>query len=190
MKVSEEILNELREISPSLAKMDRSNPFSVPEDYFSTLSERMLINTKIYAEQADSSINSARVPEGYFDNLSSQILNKIKNQDISGEEFPLLSSLKDVNVFSVPEGYFENLSDQVLNKIACKPAKIISIKNWMKYAAAAVIAGVLAITGLQIYNGSNANHQVASNDKLPTYIQSSLQYKTPALKMRLKKVIV
>jgi hypothetical protein len=51
----------------------------------------------------------------------------------------------------------------------------------MKYAAAAVIAGVLAITGLQIYNGSNANHQVASNDKLPTYIQSSFQYKTPAL---------
>lgn len=179
MKISEEILNELKEISPSLAKMDRNNPFSVPEGYFSALSDRLLINTKIYAEQADSSINSARVPEGYFDNLSSHILNKIKNQDTSVEEFPLLSSLRDKNVFSVPEGYFKSLSDQVLSKIAHKPAKVISIKSWMKYAAAAVIVGVMAIAGLQIYNGNDANHQLASNDKLPTYIQSSFQYKTP-----------
>ena len=179
MKISEEILNELKEISPSLAKMDRNNPFSVPEGYFSALSDRLLINTKIYAEQADTSINSARVPEGYFNTLSSQILNKIKNQDTSVEEFPLLSSLKDKNVFSVPEGYFESLSDRVLSKIAHKPAKVISIKSWMKYAAAAVVAGVMAITGLQIYNGGSANHQVASNDKLPAYIQSSFQYKTP-----------
>lgn len=180
MKISEEILNELKEISPVLAKMDRDNPFSVPEGYFSALSDRLLINIKIYAEQADTSINSARVPDGYFNDLSSQILNEIKNQDKSVEEFTLLSSLRDKNVFSVPEGYFESLSDQVLSKIAHRTTKVISIKSWMKYAAAAVIAGVMAITGLQIYNGSDANKQVASNDKLPTYIQSSFQYKTLA----------
>ena len=180
MKISEEILNELKEISPVLAKMDRDNPFSVPDGYFSALSDRLLINTKIYAEQADTSINSARVPERYFNDLSGQILNKIKNQDSSVEEFPSLASLKDKNVFSVPEGYFESLSNQVLSKISRNSAKVISIKNWMKYASAAVIAGVLAITGLQIYNGSDANKQIASIDKLPSYIQSSFQYKTPA----------
>ena len=179
MKISEEILNELREVSPILAQMERINPFSVPEGYFSALSNRLLINAKIYAEQTDTSINSARVPEGYFNDLSIQILNKIKNQDTSVEEFPLLSSLRNKNVFSVPEGYFDDLSGQVLSKIAHKPAKVISIKSWMKYAAAAVIAGVMALTGLQVYNGAGKNHQVASNDKLPTYIQSSFQYKTP-----------
>ncbi len=179
MKISEEILNELSEISPTLAKMERSNPFYVPEGYFLILSDRLLINSKIYGQPADNNTNSARIPEGYFNGLSKQILNKIKDQDTSGEEFPLLSSLREKNIFSVPDGYFDNLSAQVLHKIAHKPAKVISIKNWMKYAAAAVIAGVMGVTGIQIYNGGVSHPQVASQVKLPTYIESSFQYKTP-----------
>lgn len=178
MQISEQILIELNEISPSLAKMERVNPFYVPEGYFSNLSERLLINTKIYGEQGDSSINAARVPEGYFDNLSTEILSKIKNQDNTDDELPVLNLLKDKQVFSVPEGYFENLSTQIFNKVARKPAKVVSIKNWVKYAAASIIAVVMALAGLQIYKGSQSNNQVASNQKLPTYIQSSFQYKT------------
>lgn len=181
MKISEQILNELKEVSPMLAAMERINPFAVPEAYFSGLSERLLINAKIYAEQADTSIhsNNLRVPDGYFDNLSSQVLNKIKSTEIGVEEFSLLSSLKGKNTYSVPEGYFDTLSSQVMNKIAYKPAKVISIKSWMKYAAAAVIAGVMTFTGFQIYNGNIINQQVAFNTHLPAYIESSFQYKTP-----------
>lgn len=183
MNQSNEIIKELQGISPMLAQMQKVNVFEVPEGYFSRLAEKM--TTRILLEEKDSfnfdKRNTQQVPEGYFDSLSDVILSKIKKEEAENNEedfqksFPVLHSLKNKNVFTVPENYFEGISYQIINKIKShQPAKVISMKTrWWKYAAAAIIAGIITIGSLQIFNSSR------DGDQIPSYVESSFQYKTP-----------
>ncbi|MGN6531527.1 MAG: hypothetical protein ACTHK0_07220, partial [Ginsengibacter sp.] len=78
---------------------------------------------------------------------------------------------------TVPENYFDNLSTRILHKLHSENAKVVSInrgQKWWKYAAAAVIAGVITITSLQIFNRDTTKEKIAK-----TYIQLSAQYRTP-----------
>ncbi|MEP6583660.1 MAG: hypothetical protein ABJA90_05325 [Ginsengibacter sp.] len=122
MKISSEILNELKEVAPLLATLERVNVFRVPEGYFTKLNERLfslaILNTpeELYFNRT----NIQQVPEGYFDTLSTNILAKIKASypETADEELNnlslLLGSLKAKNVFKVPDGYFDSLSANVL----------------------------------------------------------------------------
>jgi hypothetical protein len=177
---SSDILNELKTISPFLATLEKVNVFQVPEHYFSDLYKRISISVFLHQDEKDT---SQRVPEGYFDSLSDRILSKIKNenQQNATEEIkqisPALYYLKNENVFDVPENYFADLSDKINNKIHHNDTKVISInsvRRWWKYAVAAVVAGVVAISSLQIFNHQTSKEKIASN-----YIQLSAQYKTP-----------
>ncbi|HEY6064278.1 MAG TPA: hypothetical protein VIV35_11750, partial [Chitinophagaceae bacterium] len=58
---------------------------------------------------------------------------------------PLLSGLKKTMPYSVPQGYFESLGEK-RNKPAVKIISITS-RKWFRYAAAAVITGVIATAG-------------------------------------------
>jgi superfamily I DNA/RNA helicase len=93
------------------------------------------------------------VPTGYFDKLDEKIMEMIRSHpdyQTSGEELesisPLLSSISKRPVYSVPEGYFENFKSGVEEK---KEARVVSITNrkWFRYAAAAVITGVVLMAG-------------------------------------------
>jgi hypothetical protein len=125
--------------------------------------------------------NIQQVPEGYFDSLSEAILLKIKKVESENNEeelersFPVLYSLKNKNVFNVPQKYFEGISHQIINKIKNhQPAKIVSMNaKWWRYAAAAIITGVIAIGSLQLFNNQK------NNNPIPSYVESSFQYKTP-----------
>jgi hypothetical protein len=183
MNQSNEIIKELQGISPMLAQMQKVNVFEAPDGYFNMLAEKII--TRILLEEKDSfNFNKKeiqQVPEGYFDSLSDTILSKIKKEEAENNEedfqksFPVLYSLKDKNVFTVPENYFEGLSHQVINKIKShQPAKVISMNTkWWKYAAAAIITGVIVIGSLQLFNNSR------DRDQIPSYVESSFQYKTP-----------
>lgn len=157
MQFSTEIYNELNEISPLLAGIEKKHILSVPEGYFDTLSINIL--KQINSNSADFKLT---VPEGYFENLSSSVLNKIKslNEDPAHELRALSSmlySIQNENVFEVPAGYFKNLEENILSKITNPQAKVIEIKKrqsiW-KYAAAAVVTGAIAISTLMIFNTS------------------------------------
>lgn len=148
MKHSEHILNELKEISPLLADLEKINVYTAPESYFSGLYIQILEKTV----KATSSVLPASdtgyftsethfldVPDGYFDNLAGNILQKIKSleNDNAGEELrqlsPVLYALQNENVFSLPAGYFDALPGTILNAILpSAPAKVVSIKkeNW------------------------------------------------------------
>ncbi len=125
MNNSEEILNELKGISPLLAGLEKINVFQVPDGYFNNLSEHLfdfaLLNTK--GELDLNRTNVQQVPDGYFDTLSTNILAKIKTlySETTNEEpgnlSPMLDSLKDKNVFTIPEGYFGTLSTEIFAKI-------------------------------------------------------------------------
>jgi hypothetical protein len=112
-----DILNELRELSPTLAAMEKVNVFTVPKGYFEYLGADILMG--IESEKRVSHIVPvADVPIGYFDTLSDSILNKIKAQDT---EIDILSAdlinLAGKNVYEVPQGYFDELPGLILAKI-------------------------------------------------------------------------
>jgi hypothetical protein len=186
MNEENKILEELREISSILASVEKKNVFTVPENYFENLAEKISLHTFLHETKKRQAENWQGVPAGYFDTLSSQILTKIKREEAeNAEESTFLSSLKDKNVFTVPEGYFDNLSENIISKIDRPAAKVIPIssaKNWWKYAAAAVVTGAIAVSSLQIFYRSpdmTKNHTaVTQSSDLPDYIQSSFQYKT------------
>ena len=187
MEKGSEILNELQIISPYLAEIGKVNVFQVPENYFEELPIKALTNIFLHIDEKNS---DQQVPEGYFDRLSDKILLKIRKEDQQSakEEIsiisPILSSLKDKNVFTVPHGYFEKLGDSVHAKLKPGEAKIIplsTVKKWWKYAAAAVIAGALTVGSFQIFNNKSNREDGNSvlTASIPDYIKLSFQYKTP-----------
>jgi len=95
------------------------------------------------------------LPEGYFERLEETLLQTIQQSNdyqTAKEELetlsPLLSGLKKQLPFSIPQGYFENLS------VGKPETKIVSFtsRKWFRYAAAAVITGVIALGGLMYFN--------------------------------------
>jgi len=184
MKFSTEIYEELNNISPLLAGIEKQNIFSVPEAYFDTLSINVF--KKITANTFNSNKDVLTVPEGYFENLSNSVLNKIKLlQDDPAQELrtlsPMLYSIQNENVFEVPMGYFRNLENEILNKV--KPqAKVIQIKKsnsiW-KYVAAAVVTGVIAVSSLMIFNSQTKSTEKKANQvAVSSNIKSATKFKS------------
>lgn len=124
MEINSDILNELKDISPVLAGMQKTNVFTVPEGYFEKLDTDVLLALKAEGAllKTISGSHSASVPEGYFESLADTILSKIKTADNTQDELenlsPVLHNLPQQNVFTVPEGYFEQLPAAVLDTIS------------------------------------------------------------------------
>ena len=196
---TETIGEELRSISSTLYSLKDVNVFSVPENYLDSVSDSIFAKlktsiTETAGEELRSisptlfslkNVNVFLVPENYFISVSDSIIAKVKanNAETAEEELRSIShtlfSLKSANVFTVPENYFESFSDNVNEKVKPQPAKIISMnsrKSWWKYAAAAVVTGVIAFGSLQIFNNVLTNHYVVASN-LPGYIKASFQYK-------------
>lgn len=192
MEFSDNIYNELKEISPLLANMEKTNIFSVPETYFADLSEEILekVDNDFSFLMTASENHTFKIPDGYFQNFADNILNKIKNLEEgnvneSEQQFsPMLNSLRNKNVFTVPQGYFENLASIISDKINVKPVpKIVSIKNYFwNYAAAAIVTGIIAISSLWISNKSLQQPAVKQTNvtaSVPaSYLQEALKYKS------------
>ena len=168
-------------LSPELLSLKDKNVFTIPENYFETLSSSIF--NKINGDESEivsplllslKDKNVFTVPQNYFETLSSSITEKIHDNE-SEIVSPLLLSLRDKNVFTVPQNYFETLAGNIASKVKA-PVKIISInksRSWVRYAAAAVVTGFIAITSLQIFNNLSTH-----SSSLPEYIQQSFQYKT------------
>lgn len=186
METSPDILDELRTIAPFLESVKNINVFQVPKGYFNDLDSR--ISTIVFLNQVEKK-ETPNVPDGYFNSLSDRILSKIKSGAQSADEeiialSPPLHKLKQENVFKVPDNYFDGLSDRIKEKVNLVPAKVISInpgkvvsikvRKWWKYAAAAIVAGIISVTSVEIY------HHNTTNSNEPPYVQLAAEYKTPA----------
>lgn len=116
------ILNELKELSATLANIARVNVFKVPDGYFDTLSSQVLL--QVYAEDAANvkAIKEAAVPEGYFENLAGNIMARIKKESLSDATAEtmnisaLVGSIGNKNVYSIPQQYFLELSNSIIAK--------------------------------------------------------------------------
>jgi len=148
-------------------------------------------NTDIQAElKAIGSDLSAQLtenvyvaPTGYFEGLADAILNRIRahaDYQSGSEELaelsPLLHSLKRELPYSVPEGYFDQPVSVPMAEKA-EPAKLVSLgaRKWMRYAAAAVITGALALGayGLFFSNKTNMNPEEAIAKKIGKDIRNN-----------------
>lgn len=150
MDNSNDILNELREISPLLANLEKRNLFTVPKGYFEGVADNLLHLVKYEESNFLAGVKKQKissVPEGYFDSLAETILNKIKTQETTGD-YPVLAKISKQNVYTVPEGYFDSISNEVNEKLRQPVAIVASIKKrtgWFKYAAAAVFTGIISL---------------------------------------------
>ncbi len=173
-----DILNELKELSATIAAIEKVNVFAVPQGYFDHLEADILMGIEIEKGSANTVSAVDEVPSGYFDSLAGSILNKIKileAEDAATEIralSPMLYSIQNENVFEVPQGYFEGLSNIVLNSVNPQ-AKVVTMKNrtatFFKYAVAAAFTGVMAL-GVFKFTG-NSSEKI----ELPEYVTAGLQ---------------
>jgi len=186
------ILNELANLGSVLANHDPQNFYAVPAGYFEGLADQILNRIKAleasnakdelsYLSPFLSNISKEMpysVPAGFFQDLSEDVLKKIsehKDHQTSKEEIetlsPLLSSLKNKNPYSIPAGYFEKLETGVEKK----ETKVISItkRRWYRLAVAAVVIGIVAISGLAIFKSK----QVDPNKNPQAWIEKNVDKK-------------
>jgi hypothetical protein len=119
------IVNELKEISPTVAQIGFENPYAAPAGYFEGLPEQVLARIQGGEELGSpvlpqQKVNPYDVPQGYFDNFAANLLQRIKAEEASTakEELetlsPLLSGLSKKTPFSTPAGYFDELTDNAV----------------------------------------------------------------------------
>jgi hypothetical protein len=197
------IFIELKELSPIVAGIPRVNVFTVPEGYFETLPALLLLE----AGKVGGDFNqNSDVPPGYFDGLASNIMARIKADNIMettaipGNDAGLLAGIGNKNVYSVPDGYFDGLSTAISNRIKTESSgtvlsetnnisslvagigntnvftvpdgyfdklagsisrdiaqtgKVVRMtprKTILRYAAAAVVSGIIATSAFFIFN--------------------------------------
>jgi hypothetical protein len=152
---------------------------TIPEGYFDQLAASILDkikNEKTAKEETESLsplLSSLQhhqvfeVPKGYFEQLTNDVNKSIGDNSSNElkELSPVLQSLQKVNVFEVPTGYFENLSTSILKKAKAPSARIINFKArnyFLKYAAAAIITGVIAMGALRYLQPSQSANTIVT----------------------------
>lgn len=114
------------------------NLFSVPENYFTSLTRDILQRKNII----DSTQKALSIPENYHKELTDDILMRVREEE--------LKQKVSKDGFSVPAQYFKQLESAILEKTSTKDTPIISLPkprrlSWLKYASAASIALAISV---------------------------------------------
>ena len=157
---------------------------TVPDGYFEAFPQQILAMAKESAEEFSLPAGRKNVfsaPEsGYFEAFSANILNVVKQpgaayinevQKELQELSPVLAALPKENVFTVPAGFFDSFTVQ---KQQAKVVRMAPVRA-LRYAAAAMIAGIIAISIFFINgnNGNNNNYSSAVIKEAQTIIQQN-----------------
>ena len=169
MTTRDNILNELVLLNSTLTQANPENVYKVPSGYFEGLAEAIMSRIKtLNSSDVSAELNDLypelntisgkltyTVPTGYFNGLEEKLMQHVRESSdyLSPQEelntvSPFLSGLKKQNPYTVPSGYFESIGEK-------KPAaKVFSIttQKWLRYAAAAVLIGIVSITALLYIN--------------------------------------
>ncbi|MDB5203262.1 MAG: hypothetical protein JWQ27_2671 [Ferruginibacter sp.] len=153
-----DILRELAGLSPHLAAIPRVNVYRVPEGYFSQLPVELQRRVQEESSFELPAGNHFSVPEGYFDQLAGNIMNRIKAETSQLSEIatlsPTLAAIGNQHPFTVPAGYFDGLAKEIRQQLPVT-AKVVQMKprsNVFRYAAAAVVSGVIGLSVLSVFN--------------------------------------
>ena len=179
MNKSEDIFMEIKNISASVAAIPFVNVFTVEETYFSKLPE--IITSQINVDKEINSAKNLTVPEGYFESLVANILSKIYaiENDLSVELnkiSPMIAGIENKETFTVPARYFDKLTFLSKQKQTAKIIVVDKPRSFFKYAAAAMITGLLGLGIVNIFYDDNTainiiiTAQVTSGTNLPNTV--------------------
>jgi len=159
MNTRKHIQEELKSLKSNLPYLIEKPVFTVPEGYFNNFAASVFakINEGVAVSATDelnelsaflSSIKKEipyNVPENYFSTLQNEVPWLIRDDEVS----TVLADNK-IMPYEIPAGYFTDLPNSVFSKISRPTAKVISIKrnNWMKIAIAAMVAGIIIVSGI------------------------------------------
>lgn len=184
------IQDELNELNSGL-NPNSNSPYSVPEGYFEGLASSVL--AKIKGEAPASAMEELvqlspflagipkkmpyAVPENYFQST----IEGLKAFTSEDEESLVLSFIEKEMPYQVPAGYFANISEQVLEKVSNGGAKVVRIGNrrWMRFAIAAAITGIMAISAVFYFGKSGTTNdpvtavKKASTQELNDFIKAA-----------------
>lgn len=140
-----------------------------------------------------------RVPVGYFEHFAESLLVKIRSEaDDPDAEIqaisPLLAGLNRKTPYQVPDGYFDEFRVQkekqeafpAVEIIATEPAKmkpavkaipLHSVRPYLKYAAAAVITGIIAGAAFLTLHNKNSPDPLnslngVSDQEMASYLEN------------------
>jgi len=163
------INDELNDLNSGLNAGSEQNPYSVPEGYFDGLASSVLakIKNQVPVSAAEEIAQLSPLLAGISKTLPFSIPGDYFLENIDGlkaftsenEESLVLSFVSKEMPYQVPVGYFANVPDQVFEKVSPREAKVVHLgpRKWMRYAAAAMVTGVLAVSGIVYF--SNGGHK-------------------------------
>jgi hypothetical protein len=174
------IEDELRGMNSDLPANPDKNPFSVPEGYFEGLAGSIMAKIKTgegsTAKEEIASLSPLlagisrsmpyEVPGNYFQSNIDELPYIVGDDPQSA----ILSLVERVTPYEVPFDYFTNFPGQVLEKVTDRQTRVIPMvrRKWMRLAVAAMVAGIIALTGyfysLQ-KNGFDADQPIAQQLK-------------------------
>jgi hypothetical protein len=171
MNRNEVILQELKELSNTVAQIETRQTYQVPTDYFEQLPASIWL--KINKETGKPAMPQ-QVPAGYFDGLAANIMSRIKAEQKEltvaqelAELSPTLAAIDKNMPYQTPVGYFENLQIQTEEQAG---AKVVTMKpqksprfTWVKYALAACVVGIL---GFGLWSILNTSKEETSSSKI------------------------
>lgn len=168
--------------SPLASKM--SDPMQVPAGYFNNLAEDILKKIKSQETFSETDYRSEllekigrnmpyTVPGGYFESLDARVQKRVA---FTGE----LEMAKTQTPYSVPAGYFETLPGKILSRVSTgtEKTKLFTIgfaQKVYRYAAAAILVGIVSVAGLIYYQKQPAGKVAVdmnsvSLDELQNYV--------------------
>lgn len=170
------IQSELQELNSSLPYHVKMPVFNVPEGYFERFADEVL--AKIKGKQAVSPSDELAslspllaaisrkmpfsVPDHYFEEAATGLPELIQEERLP----EVLSTVGRVMPYEVPTGYFEGLPQQVLAKVARPSGRVISFnRNWMRYAVAAVLIGIVALSSIVYFSSGSSNVDPATQSE-------------------------
>lgn len=177
------IEQELVELN-SLLPADLNKPvFGLPDDYFENFASSVLErlkeeNTAISTNEELSELSPLlaglpkktpfHVPETYFNSLADDI------PAIIGDE-KLPERLQDLDrklPYQVPADYFSHFAGKMLEQVAPKQAKVVPLRTrWMRMAAAAVVTGLLVMSGYFYFNRNTTNPEAQSQEWVAKHLK-------------------
>ena len=122
--------------APQLAKLTKSNPFTIPSNYFEELTER--INQSVFVNHMVRKDHAGfTTPKDYFNTLGDKIIAQSN-----------LESFKDKENqgFTTPTDYFEQLQENITKKSLAKKVIKLWDRPLFKYAIAACLVVVSSST--------------------------------------------
>ena len=174
MKNKNYIYKDLKEISPFMLQLKKTNVYYIPSSYFNDLSPEIIKKINLAKELLHnlSLITPFQIPSNYFENLSKAIFKKLYVKDKQLDEVfeeteaiaPLLNTISKKTLYSIPQDFFEK-SQMPHIESKKQEAKVVSIYNWPKIfkISAAVIILSFSIKLLTIPEKSSVSSVALNN---------------------------